>query len=83
MIRTAFPDITYTVEDLIAEDDKVVARWSARGTHTGDFMGIPPTNKRVRFSGIEVIWVVDGRAVKEWGELDRLGLMAQLGAIPT
>ena len=83
MLRTAFPDIIYTVEDLIAEGDKVVARWTAQGTHTGEFMGIPPTNKPVRFSGIEIIRVVDGQAVEEWEELDRLGLMTQLGAIPT
>ncbi|RLI36384.1 ester cyclase [Candidatus Bathyarchaeota archaeon] len=83
MLRNAFPDITYTVEDLIAEGDKVVARWSAQGTHQGEFMGIPPTNKQVRFSGIEIIRLVDGKAVEEWEELDRLGLMTQLGVIPT
>ena len=83
MLRAAFPDITYTVEDLIAEGDKVVARWNAQGTHTGEFMGIPPTNKPVRFSGIEIIRVVDGQAVEEWEELDRLGLMTQLGVIPS
>ncbi len=83
MLRNAFPDITYTIEDLIAEGDKVVARWSAQGTHRGDFMGIPPTNKQVRFSEIEIIRVVDGKAVEEWEELDRLGLMTQLGVIPT
>jgi len=68
MLRNAFPDITYTVEDLIAEGDKVVARWSAQGTHQSDFMGIPPTNKQVRFSGIEIIRVVDDKAVEEWEE---------------
>ena len=83
MLRNAFPDITYTVEELIAEGDKVVARWSAEGTHLGDFVGIPPTHKQVRFSGIEIIRVVDGKAIEEWEELDRLGLMTQLGVIPT
>jgi predicted ester cyclase len=67
---------------LIAEGDKVVARWSAQGTHQGTFMGIPPTNNQVQFSGIEIIRVVSDKAVEEWEELDRLGLMAQLG-VPT
>ena len=78
MLRKAFPDIKYTVEDMIEEGDKLVARWTAHGTHKGDFMGIPPTDKRVTFTGIEIIRVVDGKAVEEWEELDRAGLMQQL-----
>lgn len=78
MLRKAFPDIKYTVEDMIEDGDKLVARWSAKGTHRGEFMGIPPTGKKVAFSGIEIIRVKDGKAVEEWEELDRAGLMQQL-----
>jgi hypothetical protein len=63
---------------MVAEDDKVLVRWSATGTQTGELMGVPPTGKQVRFSGIEAIRVVDDQAVEEWEELDRLGLMTQL-----
>jgi len=78
MLRKAFPDIKYTVEDMFGEGDKLVARWSAKGTHKGDFMGIPPTGKQVFFSGIEIIRIFEGKAVEEWEELDRAGLMQQL-----
>ncbi len=78
MLRKAFPDIKYTVEDMIEDGDKLVARWSAKGTHKGEFMGIPPTGKQVAFTGIEIIRVEDGKAVEEWEELDRAGLMQQL-----
>lgn len=78
MLRNAFPDIKYTVEDMFGEGDKLVARWSARGTHKGDFMGTPPTGKQVYFTGIEIIRIEDGKAVEEWEELDRAGLMQQL-----
>lgn len=78
MLRNAFPDIKYVVEDMMEDGDKLVARWSAKGTHKGEFMGIPPTGKQVAFSGIEIIRVENGKAVEEWEELDRAGLMAQL-----
>lgn len=78
MLRNAFPDIRYEVEDMIEDGDKLVARWSAKGTHKGEFMGIPPTGKLVAFSGIEIIRIENGKAVEEWEELDRAGLMAQL-----
>ena len=78
MLREAFPDIKYTVEDMIEEGDKIVARWTAQGTHKGSFMGIPSTGKQVAFSGIEIIRIKDGKAVEEWEELDRAGLMQQL-----
>ena len=78
MLRSAFPDIKYTVEDMFGEGDKLVARWSAKATHKGDFMGIPPTGKQVYFTGIEIIRIEDDKAVEEWEELDRVGLMQQL-----
>ena len=79
---TAFPDLHYTVEDLIAEGDKVVWRPTLRGTHQGDFMGIPPTGKQVSFTGIEIDRIEDDRFVEAWFNEDHLGLMQQLGVIP-
>ncbi|MHA1906113.1 MAG: ester cyclase [Candidatus Thorarchaeota archaeon] len=78
MLRTAFPDIKYEVEDIIEDGDKLVARWSAKGTHKGVFMGIPLSDKQVSFTGIEIIRIENGKAVEEWEELNRAGLMQQL-----
>jgi steroid delta-isomerase-like uncharacterized protein len=79
----AFPDLDRTIDDLFAADDKVVLRWSATGTHTGDFNGMPPTGRVATSSGITIFRVEDGRIVEEWAESDMLGLLQQLGAIPT
>jgi steroid delta-isomerase-like uncharacterized protein len=79
----AFPDLERTIEDLVAEGDKVVARWTAKGTHTGDFQGIPPTGRVATSSGITIFRIVDGRIVEEWSESDMLGLLQQVGAIPS
>jgi steroid delta-isomerase-like uncharacterized protein len=80
---TAFPDLERTIEDLVAEGDKVVARWTAKGTHTGDFQGIPPTGRVATSSGITIFRIADGRIVEEWSESDMLGLLQQVGAIPS
>ena len=81
--QDAFPDGRNTSEDLLAEGDKVVQRWTFRGTHQGAFQGIPPTGRPVTLTGIS-IWRVDGGTIVEsWHELDTLGLMQQLGVIPT
>jgi steroid delta-isomerase-like uncharacterized protein len=79
---TAFPDLQTTIEDLIAEGDKVAIRQTWRGTHKGNFLGIPPTGKQVTFTSNEFYRVADGELAEEWVELDMLGLMQQLGAIP-
>jgi steroid delta-isomerase-like uncharacterized protein len=79
---TAFPDAHWTIEDQIAEGDKVVTRFTARGTHRGDFMGAPPTGKQVSFTGIEIARIKDGKFVEGWFNEDHLGLMQQLGVIP-
>jgi steroid delta-isomerase-like uncharacterized protein len=81
-LRAAFPDIHFTIEDQIAERDKVVTRWSARATHTGDFRGIPPTGKQGHVTGITINRVANGKIVEGWTNLDELGLMQQLGVIP-
>jgi steroid delta-isomerase-like uncharacterized protein len=82
MLRGAFPDFEATIDDIIAEGDKVVIRQTWRGTHKGEFMGVPPTGKRVRFGVIDIIRVDGGKFVEHWGQMDTMGLMQQLGAIP-
>jgi steroid delta-isomerase-like uncharacterized protein len=80
--RAAFPDLQVTVEDQIAEGDKVVTRYTMRGTHQGAFMGLPPTGKHVTVSGIQIERVVQGQIVEHWRKSDDLGMMQQLGAVP-
>ena len=80
--RRGFPDVVSTVEDLIAEGDKVVARWRSRATHQGNYMGIAPTGKEVEFTGISFYRIEAGRIAESWNEEDELGLMRQIGAVP-
>jgi steroid delta-isomerase-like uncharacterized protein len=82
MLRSAFPDFEATIDDIIAEGDKVVIRQTWTGTHKGDFMGVPPTGKSVSFGVIDIIRVAGGKFVEHWGVMDSMGLMQQLGAIP-
>jgi steroid delta-isomerase-like uncharacterized protein len=82
MLRAAFPDLHYTVEDEIGEDDRVVGRMTVRGTHRGAFLGIPPTGKQVTWTEIHVGRVVDGKLVEHWANADMLSLLQQIGAIP-
>jgi len=79
----AFPDIHYTLDDIVVEGDKAAARCTVTGTHKGEFMGIPPTNKKVKVQAIAIDRVVGGKIVEEWGMSDTLGLMQQLGVVPT
>ena len=79
---TAFPDSHFTVEDLIAEGDTVVVRFTMRATHQGEFMGIPPTGKVVTMTGIYIARIAGGKYVEDSGIEDQLGLLQQLGAIP-
>ncbi len=83
MYRVAFPDVHFTVEDQIAERDRVVTRWTAHGTHTGAFRGIPPTGKQAMVTGISISRVADGKFVESWTSFDALGLLQQLGAVPS
>jgi steroid delta-isomerase-like uncharacterized protein len=78
-LRTGFPDLTLTIEDQIAEGDMVVTRWTARGTHGGEFHGIPATGRTVRVTGTDIDRIVDGKTVDCWVHMDQLGLMQQLG----
>jgi steroid delta-isomerase-like uncharacterized protein len=80
--RGAFPDFHSTIEDMIAEGDKVVTRWTMRGTHQGEFRGIAPTGNRITVTGIGIFRFSDGKVVESWDNFDQLGMMQQLGAIP-
>jgi len=82
VMRTAFPDLERKIEDMLADGDKVVVRWTARGTQTGEFQGIPPSHKFATSSGITIFRIADGRIVEEWSESDLLGLLQQIDAIP-
>ena len=81
-IRAAFPDWHSTVEEMVAEGDRVVERWTGRGTHRGEFQGIPPTGKRVAVPGTVYYRIVDGKIVEFRGQFDRMSLMQQLGVVP-
>ena len=80
--RRGFPDVVSTIEDLIAEGNKVVARWRSCATHQGEYMGIPPSGKGVEFTGISVYRMEGGKIAESWVSEDQFGLMRQIGAIP-
>ena len=80
--REAFPDLRLTIEEQLAEGEYVTTRWSARGTHQGNLMGMTPTGKQATVTGITIDRIVDGRFVESWTNWDTLGLMQQLGVIP-
>ena len=82
-VLVAFPDARYTVEDQLADGDKVFTRWSWTGTHKGELMGIALTGKPVRISGMVIDRIVDGKIVEEWEEWDAFGMMQQLGVVAT
>ena len=81
-LSRAFPDLHVTVEDLIAEGDKVVARDTVPGTHRGEYMGLPPTGKSVTYNEIFICRFADGRIAETWGVVDVLSQLRQLGALP-
>jgi len=80
--RAAFEHLNVTVEDMVAEGDKVAARFTARGIHKGAFMSLPPTGKSITMTGIEIFRVENGQIAELWGEANLLGLMQQLGILP-
>jgi len=82
LYREAFPDAQITVEDQVAEGDKVATRWSARGTHQGELLGVGPTGNQVQITGISISRIEDGRIAEDWIDYDALGMMQQIGAIP-
>ena len=80
-LRQAFPDIHFTIDSQIAEADKVVTQWTARGTHKGVFRGIQPTGRQFRMTSIDIDRFVDGKVVECWPSMDELGLLRQLGVV--
>ena len=80
--RTAFPDLQVRIDDQLSEGDKVLTRITIVGTHQGPFMDIPATNNKIKVTALVVTRFVDGKNVEGWAELDRFGLMQQLGVIP-
>lgn len=83
MTLAAFSNISVTIEDMIAEENKVVTRFTARGTHTGEFMGIAPTGKEVNLTQICIDRVASGKIVEHWGLADQMSLLQQLGGMPS
>jgi predicted ester cyclase len=83
ILRAAFPDLEYTIDQQLAEGDMVATRVTGRGTHKGDFLGIAPTNRRVTWTQTHLSRMVDGKLVEHWADVDQLGMLQQLGAIPS
>jgi len=82
LYRTAFPDVRFTIEDMLAEGETVVARWSCRGTHKGELNGIAPTGKQFNINGISIARFTNGKMFEGFVNWDALGLMQQLGVVP-
>ena len=82
MLRAAVPDLKVTVEDQIAEGDKVASRLTVRGTQQGELMSVPPTGKSITVGLVDIFRIEDGLILERWGEADLLGMMQQLGVVP-
>jgi len=82
VLRSAFPDLKATIEHLIAEGDEVVLHMTWTGTHEGEFMGIPPTGKRISINVIDILGIAEGKFVEHWGVMDSMAMMQQLGVVP-
>jgi steroid delta-isomerase-like uncharacterized protein len=83
MFREAFPDLKYTVEDVIAEGDKVVQRQTAHGTMTGAFQGMPATGKQATWTETHIVRFANGKIVERWADVDQVGMLQQLGLMPS
>jgi len=81
-VRRAFPDFSLVADDEMAVDDKVIARWTMSGTHQGEFLGIPATGRKAAWTGISIFRLNGDKIVEFWTQMDAVGLMRQLGAIP-
>ena len=82
IMRGGFPDIQWTLEEMIAEGDKVAARFTMRGTHQGNFFGVPPTGRKIEVTAMNFYRLSGGQFVEECGQPDLLGLLQQIGAVP-
>ncbi len=81
--RTAFPDMHFDIENVIREGDQVVSYWVATATHEGDWLGIPATGKKIEYAGVNIFRIACGKIVESWGIADHLGLLQQLGGLPS
>jgi predicted ester cyclase len=81
-LRAGFPDIHFTIDDLVAEGDRVAIRWSWRATHTGPFRHLPPSGRAITNTGMAVYQLAAGKVTHSWVETDRLGALQQMGALP-
>jgi len=82
MYRSAFPDFRFTVEDMVAEDNRVATRLGISATHKGELLGIPPTENRLSLTALEIYRLREGKIDEQWVNVDTLGMMQQIGAIP-
>jgi steroid delta-isomerase-like uncharacterized protein len=82
MFLAAFPDFHFTADDMIGEGNKVVVRGTMSGTHQGEFMGIPPTNKSFKIQFIDILEIYNGKGTAHWGVTDQAAMMEQLGLTP-
>jgi steroid delta-isomerase-like uncharacterized protein len=83
MMRGGFPDIQWSLEEMVAEGDRVAARFMMRGTHQGPFFGVPPTGKKIAVQAMNIYRLSNGQFVEEHGQPDMLGLLQQIGAVPS
>ena len=81
--RAGYSDLAFTIEDQIADGDRVATRWTAHGTHDGELYGVPPTGKKVTVTGISIERVAGGKIAETWVNFDALGMLQQLGVVPT
>jgi predicted ester cyclase len=81
LFRTAFPDLTYAIDETLAERDLVLTRFSAHGTHTGPFLGAAPTGRRVAYGGLDLNRIANGKIIESWVQYDALGLLQQVGLL--
>ena len=82
-LKGAFPDLVFDIDDVVAEGDSIVVRWTARGTNTGDYFGMPATGKPIDITGMNTWNTRDGMAIEGWVNRDDMGLLQQLGVVPT
>ncbi|MBX7169652.1 MAG: ester cyclase [Pyrinomonadaceae bacterium] len=78
---SAYPDLTITVEDTITEGDRIAARCTVRGMHTGEGLGVTPTNQQIEFTGLTIVKLKDGKIIEAWNEFDFMKMYSQLGAL--
>jgi steroid delta-isomerase-like uncharacterized protein len=82
MYRSVFPDLRFSVDDVLGEGDRAVVRWTARGTHRGELLGIAPTGKLITIPGTSIVRIANGKIAEHWLNWDTVGMLQQMGAIP-